>query len=63
MALADCRRDPEAVISCAQSASTPAILESRCLLPVDEEGMTEEALFGAPAHSKSKPSTRQSGRP
>jgi len=44
MVLADCAKTPDKVAACIKGASTVAELESRCVVPLDEEGTEGEAM-------------------
>lgn len=45
MILADCRLDPGRVVPCIQQANDAAQMERDCLLPLDDQGTAEGAVF------------------
>lgn len=46
MVLSDCAAQPDKVAKCAAAAKNVADLESRCLIPLDQEGSEGDAFKG-----------------
>lgn len=46
MVLGDCRRQPARVMACLETADTIEIIESRCVIPLDDRGETEARQLG-----------------
>lgn len=46
MVLNDCETDPDRFVPCIERAESAATLESRCVIPLDDEGLVEQREFG-----------------